>query len=281
MKDQVSRLLLLVLMSVLPGSVLADDPPALVANPPMPAAKPAAAPRIKDRVYPKDLEGIWMASRYLEALKAARSPHAAAAKARPLVITIKKDGRSYPVMVTDFRKVALRALLDVEPYSPPGTFRLATGPDDRPTSFTDVIYIPFRGTRGSDGKFETLSVADPLLGKKKWADYVRLEGDLNALINRHTIAGTYQDEKGAAWEFSEAGDAVSPDDKFHFELSLEGSDANCEFMEIEDANGPDGKRRIGFAWHGKKLALHKVSLGKKPLVRCEAKPFALLTPAPR
>jgi hypothetical protein len=88
MKDQVSRLLLLVLMSVLPGSVLADDPPALVANPPMPAAKPAAAPRIKDRVYPKDLEGIWMASRYLEALKAARSPHAAAAKARPLVITI-------------------------------------------------------------------------------------------------------------------------------------------------------------------------------------------------
>lgn len=241
------------------------------------AEKPAKPAKVKDRVYAKNLEGIWLPAAYVAALKATRSPHAAAKKARPDVITIKQDGRSYPILVTDFKKVALRAILDIEPFTPAGTFRLVTGPDDRPTSVADVVYVPFRGTRDASGNFETLSVADPLLGKRKWAEYTKLEGELNPFINRLTIAGSYVDEKGVNWELSEAGEAVWPDEKFSFELSLEGSGADCDFLEIEDSAAKDGKRRIGFAWRGGKLALLKVTLGKKPLVRCAATPFALLT----
>jgi hypothetical protein len=237
----------------------------------------ATAPRIKDRVYVKNVEGIWVSAAYLDALKATRSPHAAAKRSRPLVITIKRDGMSYPYLITDFRSVALRALLDLEPFSPPGTMRLVTGPDNMPTNLADVIYVPFRGTRDASGNYQSLSVADPFLGKKKWADYQRLDGELNALINRHSIAGSYQDEQGGAWELGETGEASTPQETFHFELSLEGSDANCEFMEIEDTNAKDGKRRIGFAWRGGKLALLHTKLAKKPLVRCDAKPFALLS----
>jgi hypothetical protein len=261
------KIILLALLATVSLGAMAEETP---------SAKPLA-PRIKDRVYVKNIEGIWMSAAYLDALKVARSPHAAAKKASPLVITVKRDGASYPYMITNFRTVALRALLDLEPYSPPGTLRLVTGPDNLPTNLADVVYVPFRGSRDASGNYQTLSVADPFLGKKKWTDFVRLDGELNALINRHTIAGSYHDEQGATWELREAGEAIWPKETFHFELSLEGSDANCEFMEIEDASAKDGKRRIGFAWRADKLALFNTVLGKKPRVRCEAKPFALLS----
>ena len=259
----------------------------------LPAAaqtRPQAAPAApRDRVFLKDVEGIWINEAYLLALAVLKSPHAAAKKAAPLVIAIRRDGRAYPIVVTDFRTASLQAVLDVEPDGKPGAYRLVVGADDKPMSSSEVKYIRFQAVRNAQGKFDRLRIAEPDFMKGKWADYVALGGELNPQLNRLVIAGNYRDAKGEPWSFSEAGEARWPGRTFNYELSLNDPGAGCEYFQVENAAAGTGKRadpaqqaatdrnRYGFAWNGGKLSLYAArQAGKKVL--CDAKPLAVLTP---
>jgi len=250
----------------------------------------AAAAR-RDRVFLKDVEGIWINETYLAALGALKSPHAAARKAAPLVIVIRRDGRAYPIVVTDFRTASLQAVLDVEPDGKPGAYRLVVGADDKPMSSSDVKYIRFQATRNAQGKFDRLRIAEPDFMKGKWAVYVALDQELNPQLNRLVIAGKYRDAKGEPWSFSEAGEAVWPGQTFNYELSLNDPGAGCEYFQVESAGAATGqgnnadpprragvdRNRYGFAWNGGKLSIFAARLaGKKVL--CDARPLAELTP---
>jgi hypothetical protein len=243
----------------------------------------------KDRVFLKDVEGIWINEAYLSALTTLKSPHAAAKKTPPLVIAIRREGRAYPIVVTDFRKASLQAVLDIEPDGKAGAYRLVVGADDKPMSSSEVKYVRFEAARNAQGKFDRLRMAEPDFMKGKWADYVALAGGLTSQLNRLVIAGKYKDEKGQAWTFTEPGEAAWPEQKFNYELSLNDPAANCDYLQIEtatkdkdggkraDANKRDDKIRYGYAWKGGKLSIFSARLaGNK--VACDAKPLAVLTP---
>jgi hypothetical protein len=239
----------------------------------------------KDRVFLKDVEGIWINEAYLSALSTLKSPHAAAKKTPPVVIAIRREGRAYPIVVTDFRKASLRAVLDIEPDGKPGAYRLVVGADDKPMSSSEVKYIRFEAAKNTQGKFDRLRIAEPDFMKGKWADYVALAGGLTSQLNRVVIAGKYRDEKGQSWTFSEAGEATWPEQKFNYELSLNDPAANCDYLQIESATkGIDSaksadanKIRYGYGWKGGKLSIVPARLaGNK--VACDAKPLAVLTP---
>jgi len=250
----------------------AEDPP---------AQKP---PVRKDRIFIKDVEGIWINEAYLSVLASLKSPHAAAKKTPPLVIAIRRDGRAYPIVVTDFNKATLQAVLDVEPDGKPGSYRLVVGADDKPVSSNEVKYIRFEATKNAQGKLDRLRFAEPDFMKGKWADYVPLAGELSPQLNRFVIAGKYADEQGRAWTFSEAGEAAWPDQKFNYELSLNDPAANCDYLQSEsaakgadDKKLGDDKKRYGYAWKAGKLSIHAARLAGKKVV-CDAKPLAVLTP---
>ncbi|HVY07298.1 MAG TPA: hypothetical protein VHB46_15100 [Burkholderiales bacterium] len=248
-----------------------------------PAGQAAPAAR-KDRVFIKDVEGIWINEAYLSVLSALKSPHAAARKAKPVVIAIRRDGRAYPIVVTDFNTASLQVVLDVEPDGKPGAYRLVVGADDKPTSGSDAKYIRFEGTRNAQGKFDKLRVAEPDFMKGKWADYVPIPGELSPQLNRFVLAGKYSDEQGRPWIFAENGEATWPDRKFNYELSLNDPAAACDYLQSEaDASANAGKgaeaarMRFGYRWKDGKLAILPARLaGKK--VGCDAKPLAVLTP---
>jgi hypothetical protein len=227
-----------------------------------------------DRVYLRELEGIWINKSYLDGLSKSRMPHQTAKKTRLVVIRIQREGRSYPIVVTDFAdKASIQTVLDVEPGGKPGLYRLVLGPDDRPISSGDVKYLWFRGTRNAAGKFDSLELSEPVLMKGKWAEYVSLGNDLAVRMNRAVLAGSYTDAKGATWEFSEQGQATWPDRTFAFEVSLNDPGAQCEYFEAEEAAA--GKVPYGYAWRGGKLQIFKATrTGKK--VRCDPRPFAVL-----
>src|SRR5262249_32605351 len=152
------------------------------------------APNVrKDRIFKKDIEGIWINEAYLGALSSLKSPHAAAKKAAPVVIVLRRDGQSYPIVVTDFNKATLLAVLDIEPDGRPGAYRLVLGLDDKPTSGSDAKYIRFEAQRNAQGKFDRLRVAEPDFMKGKWADFVPIAGELNPQMNRLVLAGKYAD----------------------------------------------------------------------------------------
>jgi hypothetical protein len=241
-------------------------------------AKPAPPAR-KDRVFLKDVEGIWINEAYLSVLAALKSPHAAAKKAAPVVIAIRREGRAYPIVVTDFNKASLQAVLDVEPDGKPGAYRLVVGADDMPVSSNEVKYIRFEAARNAQGKFDRLRFAEPDFMKGKWADFVPIAGEMSPQLNRFVLAGNYKDEKGRPWVFSESGEAAWPDQKFNYELSLNDPTASCDYLQSESASkgADDNKKRYGYAWKAGQLSIFAARLTGKKVV-CDAKPIAVLTP---
>ena len=271
----------LICLSLLAAPVRAQEKPADAgpaagegaAAKPQPA-KPAS--RYQDRVYLKDLEGTWIARDYLERLRASRAPHATARQATGIAIKIQRDGRSYPILITNFQRAVLQAVIDVQPMPKPKNSRLALAKEDRPgLSSTELTYMPFRGERNTDGVFQTLSIAEPNFAKKRYLTYLRLNEPLETLVNRIVIAGRYVDAEGNGYEFTEAGEALLPDRKFTYEISLDPSSAPCELVQSHREREPEGKERVGYAWKGAQLQLFKVT-GSKPPYKCAAKPFAVL-----
>jgi hypothetical protein len=237
----------------------------------------AQNPARKDRVFVRDIEGIWINEEYVRTLTTMRSPHAAARQVPPVVIAVKPEGRTHPIVVTDFNKAAINAVLEVEPDAKPGFYRLVLGTDDRPVASSEVKYLYFQGTRNAQGKFDRLRFAEIFFMKGKWADYRLLTGEVNPFINRLVLAGSYRDDKGRPWEFTEAGAARWPDQKFNYELSLNDPGAGCEYLQTEGAMSGADKKRYGFAWKGGKLSIFPAKLADKK-VRCETKAIAILTP---
>jgi len=235
------------------------------------------SPPSRDRVYLRDIEGIWVNEPYLKALTALRSPHAAAKKTPPVVIALKREGRAFPIVVTDFNKASVQTVLDIEPDAKPGFYRLVVGAGDRPMTSKEVKYIYLQGTRNAQGKFERLRFAELFLMKGKWADYILLSGEISPYINRLVLAGRYKDEQGRGWEFSESGEARWPDQSFVYELSLNDPGAGCEYLQTEDLKERADNKRFGYAWKNGKLSIYPARMVNKK-VRCDAKPLAVLTP---
>ena len=240
------------------------------------AAKTQPRPIRKDRVFVWDLQGTWISEAYLDRLKASRSPHAAARQTPALVIKVDKQDKSYPILITNFQNAVLNFLLEVEPGGKPDTYRMVTAADEGVVSSADATYIYFRGTRNVQGKFDALSISDPHFAKRKFLPFVRLPDSLDTVVNRLTVAGKYTDDAGQAYEFTEAGDAILPERKFAYEVSLDPRAASCELLQSHPEREAGGQNRVGFAWAGAKLQLFNVKNVKKDRFACEAKPFAVL-----
>jgi hypothetical protein len=253
------------------GALAQDPAPAQQPQPQKPAA-----PKHKDRVYLKDLEGTWISRDYLERLRASRAPHATGRQAAGIAIKIQREGNSYPIAITNFQRVVLQAIIDVQPDAKTKAYRLAVAQEDRPgISASELTYIPFRGERNAEGVFQTLSIAEPTFAKRRFLTYLRLSEPLETLVNRMVIAGQYVDAEGNSYEFTESGEATLPDGAFAYEVSLDPGNASCELIRSHREREPEGTQRIGFAWKGAELRLYEVT-GKKTPYKCAAKPFAVL-----
>ena len=245
-----------------------------------PDGNPAAKrPRRTDRIFVKDIEGLWINQRYVDALQNARDPLAASRKAPPIVIKIQKDGHGYAVARTDFDRAVLLRVIDLQPEEKPGTFRLVMAEDDmRPVSEAEVTRMSFRGQKAETGRFEKLSIAEPTFGRKKMQDYIHLEEGLAPFVNRMVIEGAYTDAGGAAYRFSKEGEAELPEGKFKYELRLSPKGADCSVVEIPDDGGGPPRKRLGLRRKGDQLELLEVDARKPENLRCSTKPLAVLTP---
>ncbi len=270
----------LVLSASMAGAAWSQDkPPAPAASGQSAAEKDGGkkATRHKDRVFPKDLEGTWIATAYRDKLARTRSPRASASARIATAIKIQYDNRIYPILVTNFQAAMLQSIIDVQPDKKPGSYRLAVAKEDTGVVYaSELSYIYFRGERDADGVFKTLSIAEPYFAKRKFVAYTRLEGDLEPYVNKTVIAGKYVDAQGRTYSFAETGEAVLPDRTFVYEVNLDPSAAKCDMLVSHSEREPEGNERIGFAWKDATLQLFEVTGSKAPLT-CKAKPFAVLT----
>lgn len=257
----------------------ANDTPAAPSAEGAKGPKAGPKPIRKGRVFVKDLEGIWIARDYVEALRAVRLPLAAARKAKPLAVNIRKDGNKFTVLRTDFGRAILLDIVDIEPGPKSGEFRLVAAPDaSGPVNFTDVTYLPARG-KGSEGRFDSMDFSDPSFSKKRSRNLVRLDEGLGHFVNGIAIAGSYVDAKGQSYTFTQKGEATTPDGTFAYEIALAPVAGQCELIESVADTESAPRKRFGFDWKGGRLHLFEVTSDAKAGLRCAKEPFAVLVPA--
>ena len=219
----------------------------------------------------------------------AEKPACGGKKTPPVVIAIRREGRAYPIVVTDFNKASLQAVLDIEPDGRPGAYRLVVGADDKPMSSSEVKYIRFEAAKNAQGKFDRLRIAEPDFMKGKWADYVPLAGRIEPQLNRWSLPDNTGTRKGRTWIFSESGEATWPEQKFNYELSLNDPGRQLRlFAKRKYGQGQcqrkkcrsDAWRRQDTLWlrlEGRQTVDLPARLAGKKVV-CDAKPLAVLTP---
>lgn len=267
MKFSCSVLLAGALLALSTGAQAQSDQPADAGKrPPRP-----------DRVYIKDLEGVWVSQPYMAALKATNSPRRAALKSTPLIMQLKRDNGVYPILTTNFKAAVLQFVIDVEPDKKPNAWRLVTAKTEGVVNASDVTYTYFTGKRGTGGKFESLNVKEPHFAKRRGTSMVKLAEPLENFVNKLTIAGKFKDERGGTYEFTEGGDALMPDRKFAYEILLDVSNADCDLLASHHERDVDGKELMGFAVKGEKVMLYRAATLSKGKWQCEIQPFATLT----
>ncbi|MBI1398183.1 MAG: hypothetical protein GC151_19590 [Betaproteobacteria bacterium] len=269
-------ILLCTLAVMVPATLAPLATPANAADAP---ARPHRHHARKDRVYARDLVGVWLNTAYLEALRKTRMPMAAEKLAHPIAMTIEQKGRSYPFVRTDFERAVLLRIIDIQPDTEKNGFRVILAENDMEAVPEDeTTVIRFRGQKDVQGRFAELAVAEPEFGKGRFQAFTRIDGGLGPLVNDITVAGKYTDEQGRHYEFSSSGDATLPDGGFKYEVRLRTRGTTCDMIQASDEDSGKDPRRIGYRWTAGKLELFDVTKAADDTLTCGKTPVAVLKP---
>jgi hypothetical protein len=247
------------------------------------AQQPATSP-----VPIANLTGVWISKDYIETIQRTKAPIAAAResavwsgpnsslKFHALSFSILRSGVEsvYEFSPTNFHEGASYRILRVETNPQGGSDRLVIERFNR----GDIDYVPMRFNFGAGGNLESIAASNVWGGEPEQL-YVRLEDTVEAHVNRLVLAGRYKDSKGKEYSFSDSGDAHWPGLMFRYEVSLDVSEAGCEYFGHDDPNGVGGRKRYGYRWSGEILELYSIfytDSSAECTMCCEPKPFAVL-----
>ena len=205
------------------------------------------------------LQGHWISARYADVLASTRSPSAADKVAAPIAVTIAGNRAE----VTNFHEGSWRIIKSVDAQTM--TVSPLEAPDGTPER------LPITVTRNAQGAVSSMRVA---LWPHEPATLRRIDTDAESFARRALLTGTYRDDKGTTWRFTEAGQLTIGDAApVVYRASLDTSEACCDYFVI----GED--HRVGFQWKDGKLLLYKILEDPKGCpISCAKMPYATLTP---
>ena len=213
----------------------------------VPAAVRAAAPPLTLQ----HLEGIWAPDQALKTVLEKRSPHAT------LVETVKIHGDRLDW--GNGHEATWRRIVRIE-TAKTGDTVLVTGPwEDANPQAADLQRVPFRVERDAAGFVKKLRFLDDTLVQTPREPWSQLEEPVETLINRRLLAGSYRDAQGRTWTFSPEGEATWPSESFSYQVSLDDSEADCDYIFFEKDGEVGGYRRYGFRWQGETLRIYEIA----------------------
>jgi hypothetical protein len=214
-----------------------------------------------------DLEGTWVPKEYVTRVKATRTRFAT----MPETVTFKSSARG--VWTADWMNYHEGMSYPISNLQSIGAdrYRLTTSV---PPSPGQSKFIPLSVTRDAKGSVEELRFEDKRVVYYSSGPFIRVQAPLHELVNRWVLLGSYRDEKGRRFTFTSDGQAQWPDKRFSYEVSLDPTQARCEYLYRKDK--PD--ERYGVSWRGGKLYLYPGKLDHEDVITCDSVPMAVLTP---
>jgi hypothetical protein len=225
----------------------------------------------------RDLTGTWVAGKALETILAKRSPHAAVAE--NVMIGPDCSGPGGGLSWSNGHETSWRAILDLD-AAKPERMALITGPwEQGKPQPANLVRVPLHLERNAAGKVKTLTFLNDTLVQAKGEPWVHLDEPVPAYLNRRLLAGSYRDTKGRAWTFTADGKAKWPDRAFAYAISIDASEADCDYIFFAKQGEVGGTQRYGFRWENGRLRLYSIAYpenGAAP-IHCD-KLLAELTP---
>lgn len=223
------------------------------------------------------LAGAWLLASYGQALVTSRSPLAATRVAEPLGLLIRDHGSQRELVVTSFHETLRYQLRGLEAAGSAGAATLVLAPAEagEPEAPAERWRrVPVELWREGDGDVRMRAALWGAEGPEEI--YQRLPSPVATWVNARLLAGEYRDQKARPWRFTTEGWASTPDESFPFEISLDISETDCDYLRTPDPNEPGGQRRIGFDWEGETLHLYRITYDRPAPISCEKVPWVVL-----
>lgn len=223
----------------------------------------------------KELEGIWVPEASLKMLRSSLSPHQA--KAEMIIIAAAEKGR-WKITWSNYHEGTWRYILKHKPQSgSSGHVTLLLSPYETYAggrSPKDELRVELRKDRGN--KITSLIFQDATWIQHQGEPFVRIPVRLERYAAELLLSGSWQDADNKKYIFSPEGTARWPEGTFPYEVSLDASEAACDYLLTPDTKERGGSRRVGFRRTPKELFLYRIVYDRDAPISCEEQPFVTL-----
>lgn len=208
----------------------------------------------------RDLAGVWTPGAALQNILAKRSPHAAVAENVTITATSAGEGR---LDWSNGHEASWRRILKLESGSTGNEAVLVvTSWEESSPKPADLVRVPLRLERDASGRVQSITFADEVLVAAPRQPWTRIEEPVAVYLNKKILAGTYHDATGNTWTFTPEGKAVWPDRTFAYEVSVDESEADCDYIFHPQKGEVGETKRYGFRWKDGRLSIYAIAYPK-------------------
>jgi hypothetical protein len=216
----------------------------------------------------RDIAGVWTHGAALRTILAQRSPHAAVAENVAIAASSASEGR---LDWSNGHEASWRRIVRIESLDNETVLVVAAWeePSSQPK---DLVRVPVRLERDESGRLQSLTFVDGVLVTAHGQPWTRIEEPVAVHLNKKILVGTYRDGQGRTWTFTPEGKAVWPDRTFNYEVSIDASEADCDYIFHPQKGEVGETKRYGFRWQDGRLRIYAIAYpqdGAAP-IHCEA-----------
>jgi len=227
----------------------------------------------------KDLEGIWVSEIGLHRLRETLSPKAGGTS--QIIIGRAEQGNRFKLEWTNFHEGSWCYILALDRTKNADQYRLILGPwESDALDEADVWRVPLKLKLGAEDRVRQIIFLDNSLVLANQAR-VRIPVPWPRYVNRLVFAGTWKDERGKAFAFTELGLVDLPDGQFSaYKVCLDFVGATCDSIKFNKPNvfGSNNGRiyRYGFKRIKNELQLFGIIIHRAGYHSCEDAPMLIL-----
>lgn len=221
-----------------------------------PAEKQAA---LKPSVL-ETLNGTWVAEKYLNALKANKSPFADTPDC--VIFNAAEKKLTWTSFHESFDQVVAGSGQENNLYFLNVTAPQTTEPPVKKVNFSLANDI--------------LIFLEPGITHRTNERFVKINDTLPKHANKLLLAGKYKDSEGNFFEFTEDGQAKWPTMSFKYTFILDSSEANCPYINTDIQNGSGSIVRFGYKWVAGQLYFFDITAEDAP-ISCSKLPIFSLS----
>lgn len=228
---------------------------------------------LKDPIL--SIEGIWVPESTIRKLHESMSPHASNPE---MIIIAVSDETRWRFSWVNYHEATWRYILNYK-KRPKGAI-LRFSPYERySTERSDGDELAIQIKTDTAGRAVSLKFMDYPAISHLDESFVRIPDELHRYSSKLLLVGVWQDKDNRLFNFSMDGIAKWPDETFNYTISMDGSEADCDYITTPASKEPGGSRRIGFSRKGNSLMIYRIRYDKDTPISCDTQPLYILNKA--